>query len=247
MSTSKNKLYRILAVICVGLVVCGVKLWLDASASPSVIFRNRTDANESTNLTAEMSDSMAATTAAFQTTEPAAAIVESNHIPIYLCGAVLYPGIYEIDSGTYLYEVIETAGGLLPEAAAEYMNLVYCISEAVSIYIPTEDEMKSFLEGKEIASSEYLRNGLIQGIWGTGSGQNDPTGDTSLPKPPDLININTAEQAQLESLPGVGEATAKAIISYREKNGGFAAIEDIMNVSGIKEGRFEALREFITV
>ncbi len=180
----------------------------------------------------------------------------SKSIPVYLCGAVSNPGIYHIIIGSYLYEVIDLAGGLLPEAAADNINLVYQFSAAVSIYIPSIKEMKSFLDGNESSTSGYLRNGLLQGIWGGGKSDSLPASEGSLSNSQTsestnstiaLININTADQKQLETLPGVGETTAKAIISYREKSGGFAKIEDIMNVSGIKEGRFEAIREFITV
>lgn len=176
----------------------------------------------------------------------------SYSIPVYICGSVSNPGIYHILTGSYLYEAIDLAGGLLPEAAAENINLVYRFSVAVSIYIPSGEEMKSFLAGSESSTSEYLRNGLLQGIWGGGSIDAASVSAGSLSTDPHsteatLVNINTADQNQLETLPGVGETTAKAIISYREKSGGFTKIEDIMNVTGIKEGRFEAIREFITV
>ena len=247
MTTSKSKLYRVFAVIGIGLAVCGLKLWMDFYASPSVVYSHQSTTEASSGTASESSFIPAVTSVASQTDELVSAAYVPTEIPIYLCGAVVNPGIYEIDPGTYLYEVIETAGGLLPEAAAEHINLVFCLSEAVSVYIPSCEEMQSFINGKDNASSEYLRNGLLQGIWGTGSGQSNSVEGTSQTQTPALININSAEQIQLETLPGVGETTAKAIIAYREKSGGFAKIEDIMNVPGIKEGRFEALREFITV
>jgi len=168
-------------------------------------------------------------------------------IPVYICGCVANPGIYQTVKGTYLYEVIYVAGGLLPEAADEYMNLVFQFTGAVSVYIPSNEEMKAFLDGTVNSSSDYLRSGLIQGIWGKSPSSGSLPDSTNTTVAPALININTADQKQLETLPGVGETTAKAIISYRQKSGGFAKIEDIMNVAGIKEGRFEAIREYITV
>ena len=71
--------------------------------------------------------------------------------------------------------------------------------------------------------------------------------DSNTPEEERRININTATQAELETLPGVGESTALAIIKYREENGNFATAEDIMKVSGIKEGRYEAIKDLIEV
>src|SRR5665648_113004 len=229
MNTANQKLYRILAIAGVGLAVCGLKIWMDASVPKSVIYSNhpQTDAVSSV-----LTDATQSLSLAIETLPTVAAAVPSFtvSIPIYLCGAVASPGIYQIKSGSYLYEVIETAGGLLPEAASEYINLVFCFSEAVSVYIPTRDEMQSFLDGKDNASSAYLRTGLIQGIWGTGDGNESShsEGDQEPLQQSTTVNINTAQQRELETLPGVGEVTAKAIISYRETNGEFRSIEEIM-------------------
>jgi competence protein ComEA len=247
MNQVQHKWYRILAVICIGMAVCGGKIWLDASARPSIVYTSNNNPAESSEEATDTSSSILVSPTPGVTLEPQIETSVSSVIPIYLCGAVVCPGIYEIESGTYLYEVVRTAGGLRPDAAEEYLNLVYFISEAVSIYIPTDHEMLSFLEGESNTSSSYLRTGLLQGIWGVGNSQIDESGETKTTIAPALININTADQTELETLPGVGEVTAKAIISYREKSGGFAKTEDIMNVSGIKEGRFEAIRAFITV
>ena len=249
MDTSRKKLTRILAVVGIGLLACGIKLWLDTTASPAVIYAN-TDSSEETGsrLAAETTIFTPVTAESAVVSEPFPTCVPvPEEIPVYICGAVSKPGIYQVLPGSYLYEVIDIAGGLLPEAASEYINLVYSFSEAVSIYIPSQDEMKEFLDGTNTSSCAYLRNGLIQGIWGSGNSEGASSGSSQASEKTALVNINTADQNQLETLPGVGETTAKAIISYREKSGGFTKIEDIMNVAGIKEGRFEAIRESITV
>jgi len=249
MDTSGKKLSRILAVVGIGLVACGVKLWLDTQASPSVLYANSdttqaegTSLPEETTTFAEVSGTSASPTQPYPTSVPA-----PEEIPVYLCGSVSRPGIYHIMPGSYLYEVIDLAGGLLPEAAADYINLVFQFTSAVSVYIPSCEEMQAFLDGTDNSSSEYLRSGLLQGIWGSISISGEAAASSYAGEEKALININSASQNELETLPGVGETTAKAIISYREKSGGFARIEDIMNVAGIKEGRFEAIREFITV
>jgi len=247
MMTSKSQLLRILAVVSIGLAACGVKLWADYYAKPSVVYSNESYSSEAPTFQTDISVTPVTTSIPVIPSLTLPEATGPQQIPVYLCGAVLHPGIYQIDSGTYLYEVIDTAGGLLPEAASQYINLVFHFTEAVSVYIPTEEEMQAFLDGENSAASEFLRNGLIQGIWGKGTGSEQPGDGSVSTQTAALININSADQTQLETLPGVGEATAKAIIAYREKSGGFVKIEDIMNVAGIKEGRFEALREFITV
>lgn len=251
MDNSKNRLFRILSAAGLGLLACGVKIWLDFSRPPSVVYSNRDISSETSaetaDATAAASPAPAADSMPEDTSGALSTAAEPEEIPVYICGAVTEPGIYQIMPGSYLYEVINMAGGLLPDAAAEYMNLVFRISEAVSVYIPDNEEMQAFLDGKDGTSSEYLRTGLLQGIWGMqdNSGITDPKDGTAATAA--LININTADQAALETLPGVGSTTASAIISYREKNGSFLTIEDIMKVAGIKQGRFEAIREFITV
>ena len=251
MDSSRSKLLKIIAVIGIGLVACGIKLWLDSAERPSVIYRDNEDtAAADTGLGSSVSVSLSSEES-MNSTEASSALPDgtvpsaSDEIPVYLCGAVRSPGIYRTSRGVYLYEVIDMAGGLLPEAAAEYINLVFELNDAVSIYIPTVEEMQSYLDGQQTANSEYLRNGLLTGIWGTDQTGTTDAGDSGQAAA--QVNINTADQAALETLPGIGAATAKAIIAYREKTGGFNSIEDIMNVAGIKEGRFEAIRDLIVV
>jgi len=264
MDKSRNRLIRILAVVGIGLLACGVKLWFDMEAPPSVIYNNsdessgddiaRDAVSDETGLTVStglLPDSTLLITPGDPQQGSAAVsptpVPTPENIPVYLCGSISSPGIYKILPGTYLYELIDIAGGLLPDAASEYINLVFQLTGPVSIYIPSSEEMKAFLDGTGNSSSEYLRSGLVQGIWGSDPSGNVTAGTGAESQDIVLININTADQRALETLPGVGETTALAIISFREKSGGFTVIEDIMKVAGIKEGRFEAIREYITV
>lgn len=145
----------------------------------------------------------------------------AEKFPVYLVGAVAGPGIYRVEAGTFLFELIEEAGGLRDDAAAEQINLALPLQAYQHIYIPTIDEA-----GKNPALLAPLQS----------------EADNNR-----LIDINRADQATLEKLPGIGPVTAGAIIAYREKNGSFARIEDLMQVPGIKESRFSALQDLIMV
>lgn len=147
---------------------------------------------------------------------------DSEEFPVYLVGAVQRPGVYIIRKGTYLYELVERAGGLTQEAASETINLAMRISENQMIRIPTRVEAE--------------QNDSLTPVLGSGTAA-----------PAGAININRATQADLEKLPGVGPATAAAIIADRNKNGPFRKPEDLMRVPGIKESRFVLMEALITV
>jgi len=142
-------------------------------------------------------------------------------IVVHVTGAVPRPGVYALPEGARVQDAISAAGGFLVEADKSLINLAR----------PLEDG--------ERLDITYLA-GMSPVI---------PTAMVELPAIPgtDLININTAGQVELESLPGIGPTTAKKIIDYRNANGPFHAIEDIVNVSGIGPGTFERIKELITV
>lgn len=131
---------------------------------------------------------------------------------VYICGSVMNPGVYELEAGSRIYDVINLAGGVLEDADIDVINQAEKISDGQKIYVPR---------------------------YGENSREDDNTGG--------LVNINTADIAGLTTLPGIGEARAKDIISYRESAGKFARIEDIMNVTGIKEAAFNKIKEYICV
>ena len=157
---------------------------------------------------------------------------EDTHrmVSVYICGEVNNPGVYEVEAGSILNDVVMMAGGLTPQAASETIDLVYTIDANVSVYIPAQ--------GQESVDSEYIR-APEQTLWGNNA-------EDSGPDAASMVNINTASREQLMTLPGIGEVTADAIIEYREQNP-FARIEDIMNVSGIGEAKFKIIRDFICV
>lgn len=138
-------------------------------------------------------------------------------------GAVYKPGVYEAFAGDRVIDLIERAGGLTREAAEDQVNFAMYVEDEMVIYVPLQDE-------------EFDLD-VITTIT-TSSGGGSESG---------LININKADQAELETLTGIGPAKATAIIEYRETNGTFQSIEELKKVSGIGEKTFEKLQDQIAV
>lgn len=144
---------------------------------------------------------------------------EKRYACVYLCGAVVQPGIYEVEEGTRIYEIIELAGGFAENADETCLNLAETVSDGRMIRVYYEGESRS----------------------GAGSGENASCGNTGK------VNLNTAGLGELMSLPGIGEAKASEIMRYREKHGFFRSTEEIMNVPGIKDGLYEKIKGYVTI
>jgi len=155
----------------------------------------------------------------------AASKVEAEKIVVHVAGAVKNPGVYTIDEGKRVKDAIEIAGGPLPEADLLKLNLAQKIHDEDKLYVPKVGETPEQLE-------ENVSYGATVGI----SSKNDGK-----------VNINTADETELTKLPGVGPATAQKIIDYRTTNGSFKSIEDIKNISGIGDKKFEQLKDKIKV
>jgi competence protein ComEA len=140
---------------------------------------------------------------------------------VQVAGAVDAPGVYELKSGSRVYQAIEAAGGLLKEADDSDINQAMILEDGQKLYIYTAEELE------EIAKQEAANL--------------EASADDGL------ININVATAADLRTLPGIGETKANQIIAYREANGEFSSIEDIKNVSGIGDGIFNQINSLIKV
>ena len=157
-------------------------------------------------------------------------------ISIYICGEIRNPGIYEAPKGVMLNEIIEDAGGLTERASVNNINLVYQIESNMSIYIPSEEEISKGFSGGDVIRQDGVY------VWGGSSGGSSDSGSTVI----QTVNINTATLDELKSLPGIGEVTAQAIIDYR-KNTPFQSIEDIKNVTGIGDSKYNRIKDYICV
>ena len=142
----------------------------------------------------------------------------NTDIYVHICGAVINPGVYQVPAGTRVYQALELAGGSSDDAYLSGINLADKLADGQKVYIPSEGEN-------------------AEGILSTDSGDVQSV----------MININTASEAELMTLPGIGQSRAKDIINYRVKNGFFESIDDIMKVSGIKEAAFEKIKDLIKV
>lgn len=152
---------------------------------------------------------------------------ETKKIILHITGEVKNPGIIEIDEGSRLIDAIEAAGGATEYADINKINLAYTVQDGQKINIPNVNS---------VDTSEYI----IQNI-----GENIIIEDKKTNA--NLVNINTANQTELETLTGIGPSTALKIINYREQTGKFKTIEDIKNVPGIGEVKFEAIKGEICV
>lgn len=136
---------------------------------------------------------------------------------VHVCGAVKNPGVYELLAGSRIFEAVEMAGGLTPEACEDSINQAEELSDGQMIKVLTEEE-----------SAEQV------------------TLDTGK-ETDGRVNINTADAAELMTLPGIGASKAESILSYRSEHGAFSAAEDLMNITGIKEGVYSKIKDHITV
>lgn len=140
---------------------------------------------------------------------------------VYVCGNVVNPGVYEAAEGARVYELIDMAGGVTQDGCVEALNLAEHVFDGQKLYVPDYDEY------------DFTEN-IVSQAGGTGQGNG-------------LVNINEAGLELLMTLPGIGKSRAQAIIDYRESCGRFGSIEDIMQVSGIKESAFSKIKEYICV
>ena len=161
---------------------------------------------------------------------------QDRTVNIYICGAVNDPGVYELEAGALLCDAVENAGGFTENAADEYIDLVYVIDGNISVYIPTLDEIETEGAGAWGNQQIYFRADPALSSEG-GADASNASG---------LINLNTASREQLMTLPGIGETTADAIIAYREETP-FTSIQDITNVSGIGESKYDRIKDLICV
>jgi competence protein ComEA len=151
-----------------------------------------------------------------------------TEIVVHITGQVVNPGIVKVNEGSRIIDAIEAAGGATAEADFSKINLAYVIEDGIKIYVPSINDNEE----------EYITEN---------SGDNVIVNNSSKSSEKLIVNINTASSDELQKLPGIGEAIATRIVNYRKENGKFGTIEDIKNVSGIGNSKFEKIKEYICV
>ena len=156
---------------------------------------------------------------------------KQNKIIVHISGAVAKEGIIEVEEDSRISDIIDKAGGLLENSNLDEINLAYKVEDGMKIHIPTNEEINKN-EEVEVSDNQYLYS------------EKKESKEEIINK---KININTATEQELDQLKGIGQSTANKIIKYREENGKFKNIEDIKNVSGIGDAKFDGIRDEITV
>jgi len=184
---------------------------------------------------------------------------EKEKLPSYvdIKGAIMSPGVYQIHENTRVIDVINLAGGLTEKSNTSLINLSKLVEDQMVIVVYTDEEVVNLgkenkieiidtckcpsIQNDACICSEELASNI------SSDKENDNSSSNNNEKTDFPININTASLEQLQLITGIGESKAKAIIKYREENGNFKSIEDIMNVSGIGQSTFEKIKDQITV
>ena len=147
-----------------------------------------------------------------------------NSIVVYVCGAVKESKVISLEENSRVGDAIDAVGGLSKDADLTNINLASILEDGQKIYIPKigEDLQTDSTQSTEISYNNTLKNNS-------------------------KININKATQTELETIPGVGPSTALKIINYRNENGKFSSIEEIKNVSGIGDAKYEQIKNYICI
>lgn len=150
---------------------------------------------------------------------------QEERIIIYITGEVNKEGVIELPEGSRIADAIEKAEGVTENANLKNVNLAYALEDGQKIYIPNKNEEETII-------TEFTE-GIVN--------------DSDDVKQNKSININKADINELQTLNGIGESLAQSIIKYREENGNFKTIEDVKNVPGIGENKFENIKENIKI
>lgn len=157
------------------------------------------------------------------TVAPASTTTTAPDLLVHVAGAVARPGVHRLPVGARVADVIEAAGGPGPDADLDRLNLAAPLADGTRVFVPRVGEPVPAVHGGDAGGG------------GGASGSAEP------------VDINTADAALLETLPGVGPATAAAILDERARRGRFTSVEDLLDVRGIGEAKLAAIRDLVVV
>ncbi len=166
-------------------------------------------------------------------------------------GEVISPGVYEVEDGSIVMDLINASGGLTSNAYVDNINLSKRLSEEMVIIIYNKKDMNKSTSSNKTSKGAGIENKSVyidEKIEKKESVIDANNANSSLESENNsLININMASKEELMNLPGIGESKALKIIEYREQNGGFKALEEITNVNGIGKSTYAKFKEYITI
>ena len=161
-------------------------------------------------------------------------IKEEKKILIHITGEVNNPGVVSLEEGARIIDAINEAGGSTEKADLGKVNLAYILEDAQKVYIPSTNEA----DNKDYVSES---SGQITVV-------TDSANDLiAKANEKIMVNINTANEVELQRIPGIGEIIASRIVAYRKQNGKYKTIEDIQNVSGVGTSKFQKIKQYICV
>lgn len=163
---------------------------------------------------------------------PSAGATTPTEVVVHAAGAVVRPGVYTLDVAARVDDLVRAAGGLAPDADGARINLAAPLADGARVYVPKVGE-----EAPPVVAA-----GAPPAPGSPDAGTAGPSAGPAAP-----IDLNTASEAELDELPGVGPSIAAAIVTFREQNGGFTSVEDLLDVRGIGEARLAEIRPLVTV
>lgn len=176
---------------------------------------------------------------------------DNAKIYVYITGEVNVPGVVILNEGSRIVDAINSAGGTTAKANISKVNLVYVLEDGMKVNIPNDSDLKNnpnfeyiTLNSGDGGRDDYNSVDSSSDSEGTSSSSSSSSKNE---KKYSVVNINTATQTELETLPGIGPSIALNIINYRKENGKFSSIDDIKQVSGIGDSKFEKLKKYIMI
>ena len=172
---------------------------------------------------------------------PSTTLVGVREVVVHVAGAVNTPGVYRLKPTARVIDAVNAAGGVTVSADTAAVNLALPLLDAEQVYIPTRSSKKphtTVAVQRKLPTTPSAPSSTVAAVI---------VGATESSVKSALVNINTATALELEALPSVGPSTAKAIVSFRAKNGPFGKAEDLLKVPGIGDGKLAAMKPFVAL
>lgn len=165
--------------------------------------------------------------------------VVAEELVVQAAGAVGRPGVFRLPADARVDDLVREAGGLTPDADADRVNLAAPVADGERVWVPRRGEV----DPPEVVAGSGGGNG--EGSTGAGAAATGGPDGTSTE--PEVVDLNSATATDLDTLPGVGPATATAILAYRDEQGAFSSVDELLEVRGIGDAKLEAIRPLVRV